>query len=131
MTYTGQNMGAGKHDRISLGVVAAMKTSAVVSVVLLVVFWLFSQPIMSIFVTNTEIISIAANGIRLTSLFLIALGGVQILRYMLNGTNESYFVQEEGRPLHSNAVGRIAVARFMADLVENGSGLNKSLGVTN
>lgn len=31
MTYTGQNMGAGKQDRISLGVIAAMKISAVVS----------------------------------------------------------------------------------------------------
>lgn len=51
--------------------------------------------------------------------------------HLTDGTNESYFVQEEGRPLHSNAVDRIAVARFMADLVENGSGLNKSLGVTN
>ena len=56
VTYTGQNMGADKHDRISLGVVAAMKISAAVSVVLLVVFWLFGQPIMSIFVTNSEII---------------------------------------------------------------------------
>lgn len=31
VTYTGQNMGAGKQDRISLGVIAAMKISAVVS----------------------------------------------------------------------------------------------------
>lgn len=51
--------------------------------------------------------------------------------HLTDGTNESYFVQEEGRLLHSNAVDRIAVSRFMADLVENGSGLNQSLGVTN
>lgn len=38
VTYTGQNMGAGKEDRISLGVIAAMKISAVVSAVLLIVF---------------------------------------------------------------------------------------------
>lgn len=38
VTYTGQNMGAGKHDRISLGVIGAMKISGVVSVVLLIVF---------------------------------------------------------------------------------------------
>lgn len=31
VTYTGQNMGAGKQDRISLEVIAAMKISAVVS----------------------------------------------------------------------------------------------------
>lgn len=96
VTYTGQNMGAGKEDRISLGVIAAMKISAVVSAVLLIVFWVFGHPIMSIFVTNEEIISIAALGIRITSLFLIALGGVQILRYMLNGAGDSMYALING-----------------------------------
>lgn len=96
VTYTGQNMGAGKEDRISLGVIAAMKISAVVSVALLIVFWAFGHPIMSIFVTNEEIISIAAAGIRITSLFLIALGGVQILRYMLNGAGDSMYALING-----------------------------------
>lgn len=96
VTYTGQNMGAGKQDRISLGVIAAMKISVVVSVVLLIIFWLFGHPIMSIFVTNEEIISIAAAGIRITSLFLIALGGVQILRYMLNGAGDSMYALING-----------------------------------
>lgn len=94
--YTGQNMGAGKQDRISLGVIAAMKISAVVSIILLIVFWAFGHPIMSIFVTNEEIISIAASGIRITSLFLIALGGVQILRYMLNGAGDSMYALING-----------------------------------
>lgn len=75
---------------------AAMKISAVVSVIVLIVFWLFSRPIMSIFVTNTEIISIAANGIRITSLFLMGLGGVQILRYMLNGAGDSMYALMNG-----------------------------------
>ena len=96
MTYTGQNIGAGKHERVLLGVTAAMKISAVVSVIVLIVFWLFSRPIMSIFVTNTEIISIAANGIRITSLFLMGLGGVQILRYMLNGAGDSMYALMNG-----------------------------------
>lgn len=96
VTYTGQNIGAGKHDRISDGVSAAMKISAVVSAVLLVVFWIFGKPIMSIFVTNEEIISIAASGIRITSLFFIGLGGVQILRYMLNGAGDSMYALMNG-----------------------------------
>lgn len=75
---------------------AAMKISAVVSVIVLIVFWLFSRPIMSIFVTNTEIISIAANGIRITSLFLMGLGGIQILRYMLNGAGDSMYALMNG-----------------------------------
>lgn len=96
VTHTGQNMGAGKQDRISQGVAAAMKISAAVSAVLLVVFWLFGQPIMGIVVTNVEIISIAAAGIRITSLFFLALGGVQILRYMLNGAGDSMYALMNG-----------------------------------
>lgn len=96
VTYTGQNIGAGKEDRISLGVIAAMKISAVISAVLLIVFWAFGHPIMSIFVANEEIISIAAAGIRITSLFLISLGGVQILRYMLNGAGDSMYALING-----------------------------------
>lgn len=96
VTYTGQNMGAGERDRVSLGVVAAMKISAVISVILLAVFWLFGNPIMSIFVTNSEIISIAAKGIKITSLFLISLGAVQILRYMLNGAGDSAYALMNG-----------------------------------
>ena len=107
VTYTGQNMGAGKEDRISLGVIAAMKISAVVSVVLPVVFWIFGHPIMSIFVTNEEIISLAAAGIRITSLFLIALGGVQILRYMLNGAGDSMYALINGAV---EVVARVALA---------------------
>ena len=96
VTYTGQNIGAGKQDRISHGVAAAMKISAVVSIILLAVFWLFGRPIMSIFVTNVDIISIASNGIRITSLFLMGLGGVQILRYMLNGAGDSMYALMSG-----------------------------------
>ena len=107
VTYTGQNMGAGKEDRISLGVIAAMKISAVVSAVLLIVFWVFGHPIMSIFVTNEEIISTAATGIRITSLFLIALGGVQILRYMLNGAGDSMYALLNGGV---EVVARVALA---------------------
>ncbi len=96
VTYTGQNIGAGKHDRISGGVRAAMEISAVVSVILLAVFWAFGKPIMSIFVTNEAIISIAATGIRITSLFFMGLGGVQILRYMLNGAGDSMYALMNG-----------------------------------
>lgn len=96
VTYTGQNMGSGKQELISQGVVAAMKISGIVSIILLAVFWMFGRPIMGIFVTNSEIISIAASGIRITGLFLIALGGVQILRYMLNGAGDSMYALMNG-----------------------------------
>ena len=96
VTYTGQNIGTGKTERVSLGVKAAMKISAVSSVILIAVFWIFGKEIMSVFVSNEEIISIAAVGIKITSLFLISLGGVQILRYMLNGAGDSIYALLNG-----------------------------------
>ena len=36
------------------------------------------------------------NGIRITSLFLMGLGGVQILRYMLNGAGDSMYALMNG-----------------------------------
>ena len=79
VTYTGQNIGAGKQERISYDVIDAMKISAIVSIALLAVSWIFGRNIMEIFVTNTDIISIAASGIRITSLFLISLGGLKMI----------------------------------------------------
>lgn len=73
-----------------------MQISTAISLVLLVVFWIFGHPIMSIFVSNKTIIDIAATGIRITSLFFIALGGVQILRYMLNGAGDSGYALMNG-----------------------------------
>lgn len=96
VTFTGQNIGAGKADRISGGLTAAMQISAVISAVLLALFWLFGHTVMSIFVSNEDIISIAAAGIRITSLFFIALGGVQIIRYMLNGAGDSAYALING-----------------------------------
>lgn len=51
--------------------------------------------------------------------------------HLTDGDNAAYYVQEEGQPLHANAVDRVAVARFMADLVKDDGGKNQSLGVTN
>lgn len=62
---------------------------------------------MSIFVTNEEIISLAASGIRITSLFLFGLGSVQILRYMLNGAGDAmYALMNDG----VEVVARVALA---------------------
>lgn len=110
VTYTGQNMVAGKYDRISLGVSSAVKISIIVSIDLLAVFWAFGGHIMSIFVKNTEIISIATTGIQITSLFLISLSGVQILRYMLNGAGDSVYA------LMNGAIEVIAIVFFAISL---------------
>ena len=95
-TYTGQNIGAGKTDRIKQGLFSALKICAVYSLLLLLVFWGFGRTIMNIFVSDTAIIENAVRGIHITSIFFIALGTAQILRYLLNGAGDSAYSMVNG-----------------------------------
>ena len=51
--------------------------------------------------------------------------------HLTDGDNAQYYIQHAGENLHSNSVDRIAVARLIADLIENNKGIVDSLGVTN
>lgn len=96
VTYTGQNIGAGKTERIRQGMKTSMLISGVISVILLAIFQFGRKIIMSIFVSDMEIIEIGSNGIRITSLFFMALGIVQILRFLLNGAGDSMYALVNG-----------------------------------
>jgi putative efflux protein, MATE family len=96
VTYTGQNIGAGKTQRVKQGMKSAMGISGIASLILIAVFWIGGNLIMSIFVPDTEIIFLAARGIRITSLFFMALGVVQVLRYLLNGAGDSIYALLNG-----------------------------------
>lgn len=91
VTYTGQNTGAGRIERVKSGVKSAMTICIAVSIVLLAIFFGFGNIIMKMFVSDEEIISISASGIRITSIFFMALGVVQIFRYLLNGAGDSIY----------------------------------------
>ena len=79
-TYTGQNIGAGKTERIKQGLISALKICASYSLILLLVFWIFGYLVMNMFVSDTAIIENAVTGIHITSIFFMALGMSQILR---------------------------------------------------
>lgn len=91
VTYTGQNIGAGQVDRVRSGVKSATAICMVTSAALLIIFFGFGSMIMRIFVPDEEIIAISTAGIRMTSLFFMALGMVQVFRYLLNGAGDSMY----------------------------------------
>lgn len=96
VTYTGQNIGAGESQRVKQGMRSAMEISGIISVILIAVFWFGGNLIMRIFVPDADIIYLAARGIRITSLFFMALGVVQVLRYLLNGAGDSIYALLNG-----------------------------------
>ena len=95
-TYTGQNIGAGKTDRIKQGLFSALKICAIYSLFLIFIFWGFGRTIMNVFVSDTAIIENAVKGIHITSIFFITLGMAQVLRYLLNGAGDSAYSMVNG-----------------------------------
>lgn len=81
-TYGGQNVGAGKIDRLGKGIKAAMLIGAVYSVVALVVLYFSADYIALLFVDagETAIIELTRRFIMASALFYIPLTGVNVYR---------------------------------------------------
>lgn len=92
-TYAGQNIGAGKIERISPGVKTAIKIAAVYCVIIFAVLNLFSSKLLLLFVNadSTEIIKNASLYILFGSSTYILLSLVNILRFTIQGLGFSQF----------------------------------------
>lgn len=69
LPIVGQNIGAGKKERVRQGFQTGMLFIAVVSMVMLLVMQLFGRNILSIFVKEQEVIETGAAALRITSCF--------------------------------------------------------------
>ena len=86
-TYCGQNLGAGKLDRVTKGMVQCSFVAAGYSVVAAVVMILFGKSFALLFVDSTEVEIIAnvAKLLIINSLFFIPLALVNIIRFAIQG----------------------------------------------
>ena len=90
-TYSGHNFGAKRMDRVKLGLKKGMMLSAIFSVFMFLVFQIFSDHIMMIFVEDMEVISLGAAAMRITSWLYIFLGMIYMTRGILNGVGDALF----------------------------------------
>lgn len=92
-TYGGQNVGAGKIDRLGKGIKAAMLIGAVYSVAALVVLYFSADYIALLFVDAGEIaiIELTRRFIMASALFYIPLTGVNVYRFCIQGMGFSVF----------------------------------------
>ena len=79
-TYTAQNIGAKKYERIEQALRCVLIICAAVSALWLFFALLGGNQIMRIFVDDTAMTDIAATGIRITAVFFMAFGTTNILR---------------------------------------------------
>lgn len=86
-TYGGQNVGAGKLERVGWGMRACIMLGAGYSVLALIVSLLFGRPLATLFVEGTE--TVILDNVRLflvlNTLFYFPLALVNIIRFMIQG----------------------------------------------
>ena len=95
-TYTAQNVGAQKPERIREALRIVLSICAIVSVLWLLCAWVGGTAIMGIFVDDRAMTEIAAMGIRITAVFFMAFGVTTVLRRLLAGAGDSAFTLISG-----------------------------------
>lgn len=95
-TFTGQNMGAGKQDRVRTALKKSIMIVAAFSIIMLAVCFIFGRPIMRLFVKESNVIDIGAKGIRITSLMYFFLGTIYVTRGLLNGAGDAVYAMING-----------------------------------
>ncbi|MCQ2494633.1 MAG: MATE family efflux transporter [Lachnospiraceae bacterium] len=95
-TYTGQNFGAKKYERIRLGYRKSMIMMAIFTAAMVPVMQIFGKPITSIFVDDPAVIDMGAVALRITSIFYVFLGVIYVVRGVLNGVGDAFFALLNG-----------------------------------
>lgn len=90
-TYAGQNIGAGKPDRIRQGVRDCMMIGAFFTVLIIFIFYFFSEPLTLLFVDaeNVDIITNTRTYLVWNSVFYLTLTGVNVYRFCIQGMGYS------------------------------------------
>ena len=75
-TYTAQNYGAGKNDRIQKGIHSAILCASIFCIMVTTVVWVFAKPLMEIFIHpwEKEIIDIGVSYLIIEGFFYIGIG---------------------------------------------------------
>lgn len=95
-TYAGQNMGAGKQERVRKGFRQATLMVLAFCMLMMPVFFLLGPQIVRIFVKEQEVIEMGYRALRITSLCYFGLGMIYVPRALLNGCGDTAFSMING-----------------------------------
>ena len=90
-TYAGQNMGAGNTKRIRIGFRDSLLAMAALAGGMTLIMQLFGESLVSLFVSEADVISLGGQALKITSLFYIFLGIIYVSRGVLNGIGDAFF----------------------------------------
>ena len=95
-TFTGQNMGAGKKERVRKAFGSAVKITVVISIIMLCVCYFAGEYIVGCFVEDPQVIAIGTKGLKIISLMFFPLGMIYVTRGLLNGANDTFYAMING-----------------------------------
>ena len=95
-TYTGQNMGAGKTDRVKAGFRSSLIMTFFFSMAMLPMAWIFGHQIVGIFVKDAAVIAMGAIALRITSICYFPLSTIYVPRGIMNGAGDAKFAMING-----------------------------------
>jgi putative MATE family efflux protein len=84
-TFTGQNLGAGKPERVYSGLIATLKMSSSVSVAVTLLVILFRHNLITIFSSDPEVIRIGAEYLLVVCSFYIVFSAMFVIGGLLRG----------------------------------------------
>ncbi len=90
-TFCGQNYGAKRNDRVYAGYKAGVRIMITISVFLILAMQLFGKAITGFFVPDNDVIALGAQGLKITSMFYLALGMIYVVRGTLTGVGDAFF----------------------------------------
>ncbi len=117
-TYCGQNMGAGKVDRVRKGFRQSILMVLIFSLCMIPIAYIFGEQIIGAFVKEPEVIAIGKQALRINSLCYFGLGMIYAPRAVLNGCGDTGFAMINGfaevacRVLYSQILTRIPILGF-------------------
>ena len=90
-TYSGQNKGAGKTERIRAGFKDSMLAMIALSAGMLVLMQFLGNGLVGLFVQEEDVIALGGQALKITSLFYVFLGVIYVTRGVLNGVGDAIF----------------------------------------
>jgi putative MATE family efflux protein len=116
-TFTGQNIGAAKLDRVEKGYKKTITMACAFGLFMLCVFFLLSYPIMMIFVSEPSVIEIGSWALRVSCCFYCPLSLIHVTRGLLNGAGDVGFAFINGV---AEVIGRIGFALLLVNCTSLG-----------
>lgn len=89
--FIGQNIGAGKINRVKEGLWSSLKIVSILSILMTIFIQLFPRQLLSLFIESSEIhvINIGESYLRIISTFYIVIGIQFVIREALRGTGDA------------------------------------------